>query len=164
MPCSGDYPRGDLHDSDGMLVQLVDVGCNKHTDEPANRYTELDKLTQMLCYTCGTFCQYAIPMPSSLLKWWQQHEATDCKRVTEEMQNYIRGMSIAKIKNLTMDKLADSFIKRAEAVHAVSDWHKDYWFPKIADAVLHKRLSEIVVREDALAKLTAAERRVLGLE
>ena len=130
----------------------------------AENTDKIDRLTQMLCYTCGTFITQGISMPISLHNWWQMHEEADCTRVTKEMQDYISNMSIDRVKKLTVDKLVNSFIKKAEAVHAVSDWHKCHWFPKIATDVLHKYLVEVELRERALAKLTKTERKALKLE
>lgn len=125
---------------------------------------EIDSLTQMLCYACGNFIAFGLFMPTELYNWWRIHEEADCERATKEMQDYISNMAIDKVKKITADTLANSFIKKAEAVHAVSDWHKGYWFPKIAADVLRKYLVEVELRERALAKLTEAECKALKLE
>ncbi|MFA5572995.1 MAG: hypothetical protein WDA42_07785 [Candidatus Bathyarchaeia archaeon] len=124
---------------------------------------EIDSLTQMLCYACGNFIAFGLSMPTELYNWWKIHEEADWERVTKAMQDYISNMSTTAVKKLTVDKLANSFIKKAEAVHPVSDWHKGHWFPKIAANVLNKNLVEVELRERALAKLTEAERKALKL-
>lgn len=145
--------------------------CRDDRDEPgyyvaANKELEsrLDRITQFLCYMCGTAASNKELMPKEIQKWWEEHFSRDTERVLREMQALVVQHKFEDPK-----KLADNFVKRAEKVHPVSDFHK-VWFLELAKQTLEREKSKIEARQhqeklkkSALAKLSAEERKALGL-
>ena len=131
---------------------------------------DLDEVTQNLCYLCGTLIyngsENIIRDNKRLYQWWKNHLANDEKRVREEMRKIIPRLPIDK-KNAFY--IQDLFIKKASKVHPVSVFHQR-WFLYLADQVLQefefavKREEEKnILRDQALSKLSDAERAALGI-
>jgi hypothetical protein len=147
---------------------------------------KVQSLTQKLCYACGNLITLSdsitvIPknykksdfiklfcdlVPTGLQKWWKQHLTQDLKRVEENMREYVKA-EVKRPEEMVNQELAEVFIKKAEKVHAVSDWHKDVFFPYVAnrvlDSVVKNRRDEAQRRKEtvrkALANMTQAERQ-----
>lgn len=89
-------------------------------------HASIDRLAQYLCYMCGSlledgvFLKYANP---DIIRWWNAHHASDIDRVGRRMVSDLR-----KDPSLTAEQLANDYIHRAELVHAVSVWHKQWFF------------------------------------
>jgi len=124
-------------------------------DELQNK---LDKVTQNLCFVCGEiegyneWAKYGSPR---LILWWQEHLRNDTKRVTEKMQEMIRRNT-----SWTAGNLAIVLIREAEAVHPVSEWHKN-WFNTLADQQVKEaeadRKKKKQMRKSIAKKLTPEE-------
>lgn len=61
------------------------------------------------------------------------------------------------------ERVAYLFINRAETVHPVSKWHKN-WFLSLAKSIAYEILMEQTAKKKALAKLSVKEKRFLDLE
>lgn len=134
----------------------------------------LDFVTQNLCYLCanlmdaGLLEKYA---NKRILAWHKEHTRSDEKRVSGKM----RAVYLGHPEYIeTPEKVADNFIRTAEKVHPVSDYHKN-WFNELAireanyaKGVIAKRNKSENIRKKAInklrSKLTKEERRSLGLE
>jgi len=102
---------------------------------------KIDELTRMLCWLCGTLEGDnegdKILVNPKLKKWWKEHKKSDTDRVRAEMRKIVKDND-RKRKNkqvLIPADIAAEFIARAEAVHAVSDFHKT-WFHQLAREVI----------------------------
>ena len=98
----------------------------------------VDELTQMLCFSVGEFKNMTdddgYPMINrifeknkKLKEWSKQHDESDVKRVLNAMRKRMNSFPKSTPKSLV-----DYFIGEAEKVHAVSDYHKEEWFPELA--------------------------------
>ena len=125
-----------------------------------------DKLAQMLCWLCGTVELEAglalITANPTLYDWWKEHQASDETRVLHEMNQEIHRFK-------SSSALATHFISKAEKVHQVSNFHKD-WFVRLAERAYNQYVKlqkefnkEQKLKKEALAKLTPEERKALGL-
>jgi hypothetical protein len=126
----------------------------------------LDNITQKLCYMCGQAKELEVfnalvKDNPSLVTWWKLHCDSDEARVYVQMK---------ESKSMNPEYLARYFIKKAEKVHAVSDWHKR-WFLEIAKKVIKEKKKLIQeneealrMRKEALNKLTDDDKRILGIE
>lgn len=126
----------------------------------------IDELSQNLCFLCGqaeyngVFEDLAFNN-DRLRKWWKNHQASDTRRVQKEMRQR---------KEMNPQKLADSFIKKAKKVHPVSKFHME-WFLDLAEAEVERKKKEQeakdreeALRQQALSRLSAEEKRVLGVK
>lgn len=125
---------------------------------------KVDDLTQKLCWLCGTVCyrnvNNVLMMGNpALSKWWEEHQRQDKLRLEDEMRR-------EAIKYESAYAMAQAFIKRAEKEHPVSEFHK-FWMEQLATDVwgpeTRKARKQKETREGALAKLTATERKLLGV-
>ena len=131
------------------------------TTEEAQR-KEIDKLTQNLCFMCGTITEKKLweKFPNQRIKdWWEQHKADDTKRVTEAIRAYV-----VKHPRTMATNIANRFIRDAESKHPVSEYHKK-WFYDIAkkevDAYRAKKASKNGLKASIKNKLTPDEIKFL---
>lgn len=105
--------------------------------------TRLDEMAQMLCFLCGEMIYGAGGKEAAkvfntnprLREWWEQHCAFDFGRVVGEM-----SAEIARTGGLaSKDAVVAAFIKRAEDVHAVSRFHKEWFFGHCYDSAIAGR-------------------------
>jgi hypothetical protein len=91
-----------------------------------------EKITQALCFLCGDLRALGILMesPRGLQKWAGEHHANDEVRVLSKMKRYF-----AENPDTQQEELANIFIEKAELVHPVSLWHKN-WFLRLASRVM----------------------------
>jgi len=148
MPCRSDgYPSENQHN------HLV---CKER----------IDQLTQLLCYACGELRDLDMlnmsEVDGRLIEWAEQHHDNDSRRVHQEMTHDIHKYSSA-------GRMAAAYIKKADKVHPVSDWHRQ-WFKDLASQVWEENIEVIdeeqrieQLREMALAILSDEEKESLGL-
>lgn len=93
-----------------------------------------DTLAQMLCWLCGTLegmdVEVDLTTNPTLFDWWNNHQAKDEERVKAEMRWQKKVFKTSEI-------MACTFINRALEIHAVSDYHKE-WFRKLANEVFEE--------------------------
>lgn len=141
-----------------------DYGIDKEKQALKER---LDEVTQMLCWLCGqvsySYSSALISRNPKLVQWWNEHLKSDNRRVLDEMRTYVR-----RNPNQTQYGVAEYFIQKAQAVHAVSDFHKE-WFRDLANKAVAEGLKEQYtqdkknkLRDDILSRLTPEERNILG--
>lgn len=130
-------------------------------DALGKRYNDLhettDKLTQLLCYACGTLVDRKIlpELDERLIEWWNEHDAWDFNR------------TLQTLKKMYGEKLVYEgdarryFIETAEAKHPLSKYHRTVYFNQVYAAFVEwqqntknrdKRIAEL---EAELAKLKA---------
>ena len=128
MPCY--EPRGDGYDALRSDAALNDATSRVH------------QLTQNLCYLCaslqddGLLDQYS---NTRIAAWWAQHSYDDEVRVRKEIEQVIRKREFGGL--LCVASVANHMIWKAECVHPVSEWHKN-WFYKLAAEILPRILKE----------------------
>ena len=139
---------------------------------------ELDHVTQLLCYCCGTMLDLNCcpdvqfrghSIPPELIGWFEKHHEADTKRVMKQMLSTLARVRLPLVTNSAETDLAGMFMDAAKKVHPVSKWHEQWFFRMAHQACeIHSRAKKqekegqsIVKR--ALAKLTPAERRALGI-
>lgn len=155
MPCN-DYP----YESRASIEQ----------DREITRLREKnDTLAQHLCWLCGEVEHFTsaksdciIDANDKLQDWWEQHKQADSNRIKRELENFEKD-------KVTATGLAAAHIKKQEKSHPLSHLTKGTILA-LAAAVVKGRLTakrqaqqEQEQREAALAKLTAADRKALGL-
>ena len=128
----------------------------------------LDHCTQDLCFLCaqliddGVFTKYASPR---IIAWQKRHHENDTYNIEREMQQHINNYAAT----VTEDNIAKHFIDRAEAVHPVSSFHKRWFHEKAKEAYAkmsakaRKRVKRDELKQQAIKKLSPAERAALGL-
>jgi trehalose utilization protein len=122
----------------------------------------LDRVTQMLCYTCGQMedTNQLRLLSTPTRRWWREHKESDRMRVVAQMHEVAQRLVEAR---LHVDELTTIFIEKASAVHPVSDFHKA-WMKSLATEVVEFELRRRNTKSTALNKLSTAEKRALGLE
>ena len=92
---------------------------------------ELDQVTQLLCYVCGTmqdpdstnhpnFCETGVlAPPEQLVSWFNKHHAADEVRVSLAMAEEIKKLA-SDGKLIVAAGIANKFINNAAAEHPVS--------------------------------------------
>ena len=166
MPCRCDYddyvPPSNVHKntSDSKTIEnlkneLLNTG-KKYNDIKG----ETDKATQLLCYTCGTLVDRGIMsgLDERLIKWWKDHNAWDKRRTLDTFKNQF-GSNPDQCPN--KDVVFEWFVKQAEDVHPLSDYHKYVFFHDVWDEFVawfdarKSRENRIAELEDELARLKA---------
>ena len=166
MPCRCEYddyvPPSNVHKntSDNKTIEnlrneLMTLG-KKYNDLKG----EADKVTQLLCYTCGTLVDRdnMSGLDERLIKWWKNHNAWD-KHRTLEMFKKEFGMN--PMQRPTKDSVHKWFIRQAEDVHPLSDYHKNEFFNWVWDEFVawfdgrKNRANRISELEAELARLKA---------
>ena len=129
----------------------------------------IDDLTQKLCYLCASLYMHGLLDKygnEEIVAWHQDHMHKDEVRVGREMTDlFVNDPSLMG----DTDRVAEKFVAKAEAAHPVSEFHKE-WFKRMArEAAMNVRhamemqATEVGVKASAMAKLTPAERKALGL-
>ena len=124
---------------------------------------EADKVTQLLCYTCGTLIGKDL-MPglvdNRLLEWWKAHNDWDKHRTLDMFKKHFGG---------NPDQCPDKdvvhkwFIKQAKVVHPLSYYHKNEFFNEVWEEFIKwfdgrmSRANRIAELEAELARLKAED-------
>jgi hypothetical protein len=154
MPCNGghSYSPPDHTSCEEYQKALVD---------------ENDELTRLLCFVCGWLTGQKLfkCMPAPLVKWWKAHQEEDRRRVTRQMDAWLK-----KEKKPNVNLLAGHFITAAERKHPLSNFHAQ-WLVIMAKAAVGRYQASLSIKERkqqelerALAKLTPDERKLLGIK
>lgn len=123
---------------------------------------EADKVTQLLCYTCGTLIDRDI-MPTldeRLIKWWKDHNAWDKRRTLKMFKDQF-GSNPDQLPN--KEVVYKWFVKQAVDVHPLSDYHMDVFFHEVWEEFVSwfdgrkNRANRIAELEAELAKLKAED-------
>ena len=125
-----------------------------------NLKKEADRVTQMLCYACGTLVDRdnMAGLDERLIKWWKDHNAWD-KRRTLDMFKSQFGSNPDQRPN--KDATFEWFVKQAEDAHPLSDYHKYVFFHDVWDEFVawfdgrKSRENRIAELEAELARLKA---------
>ena len=89
---------------------------------------EADKVTQLLCYVCGSIIYKPGGMSElddRLVRWWKEHDAWDKHRTLETFKKEF-GSNPDQHPDKTV--AYEWFVKQAEDVHPLSDYHKNIFF------------------------------------
>lgn len=139
-------------------------------------HRELDHVTQLLCYCCGTMqgkdadINWSLPVPPELVEWFKKHHEADTKRVMKQMLDTLARKKLPFVTNSAEADLAGMFMDAAKKVHPVSKFHEQWFFDmsKQAWEIYSKARKQKETKQEtverALAKLTIAERKALGLK
>ena len=168
MPCRCDYddyvPPSNVHKSmhenktiENLRNELMTLG-KKYNDLKG----EADKVTQLLCYTCGTLVDRdnMSGLDERLIKWWKDHNAWDRNRTLEMFKKQF-GSNPDQRPN--KDVAFEWFVKQAEDVHPLSDYHKHVFFHDVWEEFVSwfdgrkSRAKRIAELEAELAKLRGEE-------
>ena len=139
----------------------------KRTYDAMNK--ELDRVTQLLCYCCGTMLDQDKTLPPALVEWFKAHHEADTRRVMKQMLDTLAKKKLPLVTNSAEMDLAGMFMDAAKKVHPVSRWHEQWFFDmaheawKLYSKDQKKKEAKQDVVERALGKLTPAERKALGL-
>jgi hypothetical protein len=94
----------------------------------ANTQNRLDKATQYLCYVMGSLKEGGTltesELPHELRVWARDHHLEDTSRLALKIRDLAKGV--------TSQELYEKLIREAEAVHPLSEWHKE-WFKKMVN-------------------------------
>lgn len=131
-----------------------DVTYNHNDAEKKNLKKELDRVTRLLCFLTGTVHWHdanmrdlAFKQAPDLKTWWENHKESDEKRLVAEMKNYLNNKPNAKKADVV-----DLFIKKAEKVHAVSDFHTEWFFGSCFDKALESVQNKVDQIKKKLSK------------
>ena len=167
MPCWSTY---DDYDNDN-IHKIANTYDNKTIENLKNELLKLsktyndlkkdtDKLTQLLCYTCGTLVDRdnMARLDERLIKWWKDHSAWDKKRTLNTLKNRFGSNPDQRP---TKDAAYKWFVKQAEDIHPLSDYHKNVFFPEVWEEFVawfdsrKSRANRIAELEAELARLKA---------
>ena len=118
-------------------------------------------MTQLLCYVCGSMIYKnndLSELDERLVKWWKEHDIYDRFRTLE---NFKKHFMSNPDQCPTKDDVYKWFVKQAEDVHPLSDYHKNIFFHDVWDEFVdwfngRKRREERIAELKAeLAKLEA---------
>jgi len=129
MPCMSDGYEPSNRD---RIQQNID----EQRREQANRDIA-DKLTQDLCYLCGTLTEKGLlnDVASPRIQgWWKKHQQDDNLRVKRNLRDILNHYYHDHNDIMSVESLASGAIDTAEETHPVSDFHKK-WFMSIAEQV-----------------------------
>ena len=170
MPCRCDYDEyvpkppkkvKDKNTSENKIIenlknQLAALG-KTYNDLKADD----DRVTQLLCYVCGSIIYKNGDLSGfddRLLKWWLEHDAWDKHRT---LDTFKRQFGSNPDQCPDKDTVHKWFIKQAEAVHPLSEYHKHGFFDWVWDEFVDwlnsrkRRTDRIAELEAELAKLKA---------
>jgi hypothetical protein len=86
---------------------------------------ELDRVTQLLCYSVGEFKRMGHEMPKELEEWADKHHKCDDLRVQATI-------SLMYDKGLSKPEVLIHLIHEAEKVHPLSDFHRNWFFDMVS--------------------------------
>ena len=124
---------------------------------------EADKVTQLLCYFCGTLIYKNKDLSgfdNRLLNWWLDHDAWDKHRTLDTFKRQF-GSNPDQHPDKTV--AYEWFVKQAEDVHPLSDYHKNIFFHDVWEEFVawfdgrKSRANRIAELKAELAKLEAEE-------
>ena len=167
MPCRCDFesyvpPRNVLKNTcENKIVEILKNELLKL----GKKYNDLksgDEVTQLLCYACGILMGKDLMtwLDKRLIKWWKDHNDWD-KRRTLEM--FKRQFGSNPDQHPNKDAVYEWFVKQAENVHPLSDYHKNIFFHDVWEEFVawfdgrKSRAKRIAELEAELAKLRGEE-------
>lgn len=115
---------------------------------------DADKVTQLLCYVCGSIIYNhgsLSEFDDRLARWWKEHDAWDKHRTLDTFKRQF-GSNPDQHPDKTV--VYEWFVKQAEDVHPLSDYHKNIFFHDVWEefvAWFDARKS----REERIAELKA---------
>ena len=168
MPCRCDF---DVYEPPKNVIKVMHE--NKTVENLRNElrtlgkaYNDLkaddDRVTQLLCYVCGSIIYKnndLSELDERLVKWWKEHDIYDRFRTLE---NFKRQFTSNPDQCPTKDDVYKWFVKQAEDVHPLSEYHKHDFFNEVWDEFVDwfngrkRRADRIAELEAELAKLKAA--------
>ena len=92
-----------------------------------------DRVTQLLCYMCGSLIYKngdLAGFDDRLVKWWEKHDAWDRRRT---LDNFKKHFMSNPDQCPTRDDVYKWFVKQAEDVHPLSEYHKHEFFNELWD-------------------------------
>ena len=122
-----------------------------------------DRVTQLLCYVCGSLIYKNGDLSGfddRLLKWWLEHDAWDKHRTLDTFKRQF-GSNPDQLPDKTV--AYKWFVKQAEDVHPLSDYHKYVFFHDVWDEFVawfdgrKSRAKRIAELESELARLKAED-------
>ena len=122
---------------------------------------EADRVTQLLCYVCGSMIYKnndLSELDERLVKWWKEHDIYDRFRTLE---NFKKHFMSNPDQCPTKDDVYKWFVKQAEDVHPLSDYHKNIFFHDVWEEFVawfdarKSRADRIAELEAELARLKA---------
>ena len=168
MPCRCDYddyvPPSNVHKSmhenktiENLRNELMTLG-KTYNDLKG----EADKVTQLLCYTCGILMgkNNMCELDNRLIKWWKGHNDWDKHRTLETFKKEFGSNPDQRPDKTTVYKW---FVRQAEDVHPLSDYHKNIFFHDVWEEFVawfdarKSRAKRIAELEAELAKLRGEE-------
>ena len=94
---------------------------------------ECDSVTQLLCYMCGSHIYNhggLFEFDDRLVKWWKEHDIYDRFRTLENFKTHFMSNPD---QCPTRDDVYKWFVKQAEDVHPLSEYHKHEFFNELWD-------------------------------
>ncbi len=122
----------------------------------------LDEVTQNLCFICGNLVknnQLDLANPR-ILKWWEEHQEHDRKRVNERIDEYLKKKTIYRESPI---KLVNLLISIAEEVHPVSSYHRE-WFKTMVDQGLDRFKEKQRKNKEKKDRINAAKSKLTDEE
>lgn len=119
-----------------------------------NLKQECDWVTQLLCYICGTLIYKNKDLSgfnNHLLEWWIEHDAWDRHRTLETFKKQFGSNPDQRPDKTTV---YEWFVKQAEDVHPLSDYHKNDFFNWVWDDFV-AWFNDRQNREERIAELKA---------
>lgn len=122
---------------------------------------DADKVTQLLCYVCGSIIYNhgsLSEFDDRLILWWKEHDDWDRHRTLE---NFKKHFMSNPDQCPTKDDAYKWFVKQAEDVHPLSEYHKNEFFNWVWDEFVDwfngrkRRADRIAELKAELAKLEA---------
>ena len=122
---------------------------------------DADRVTQLLCYVCGSMIYKNNDLSGfdeRLHKWWLEHDAWDKHRTLETFKKEF-GSNPDQHPDKTV--AYEWFVKQAEDVHPLSDYHKNIFFHDVWEEFVawfdgrKSRAERIAELEAELARLKA---------
>ena len=173
MPCRCDF---DVYEPSKNVLKVMHE--NKTVENLRNElralgktYADLkkddDRVTPLLCYVCGSLIYKNGDLSGfddRLLKWWLEHDAWDKYRT---LKNFKRQFTSNPDPCPDKDVVHKWFIKQAEDVHPLSEYHRHEFFDWVWDEFVDwfngrkrraDRIAELKAELEAeIAKLKAEE-------
>lgn len=158
MPCRCDYEpyhepshhKEKRNDKafENLKSQLSDLGKKYNSLK-----SECDKVTQLLCYACGTMKYLRVfddvsDIDSRFIDWWKNHDAWDFNRTLKMMKKEF-GESLTE-----KETIRKWFIRQAEDVHPLSAYHTGAYFDDVYAAFI-KWQKDKRTKENRIAELEA---------
>ena len=166
MPCRCDF---DVYEPPKNVIKVMHE--NKTVENLRNElrtlgktYADLkaddDRVTQLLCYACGSLIDKDLMsgLDERLIKWWKEHDIYDRFRTLENFKKHFMSNPDQHPDKTVAYKW---FVKQAEDVHPLSDYHKNIFFHDVWEEFVawfdgrKSRANRIAELKAELAKLEA---------